>query len=463
VIPRLPQLQLSERADVRLPSIRRRCPRCGYGERVSTAALTASLTEIENFDDDLHAFVLEPARAERIGEEARRLAERWPDPERRPPLYGVPVGVKDVFRTDGLPTGAGSRLPADLFDGPEAGAVTRLRAAGAVVVGKTVTTEFAFFAPGPTCNPHHHEHTPGGSSSGSAAAVAAGLVPLALGTQTVGSVVRPAAYCGCIGFKPTYGRVPSDGVIANAPTFDTVGLFAADLSLATTAAAVMCNGWAAPTPADPPVLGVPAGPYLDQADLSACGALAEQISALREAGYRVREVPALDDIADVNQRQRIVNLVELARVHEEWFDRYADRYRTETAAGIREGRAIDSASYSAALAAVHTFRRTLPAVMSDAGIDVWICPSATGPAPHGLDTTGSPLMNVPWTQAGLPALSLPAGTATRDGGGPALPVGLQCVGRPDADEDLLAWAPGIAAALAGQPTAAPVRPRAVPS
>jgi Asp-tRNA(Asn)/Glu-tRNA(Gln) amidotransferase A subunit family amidase len=199
------------------------------------------------------------------------------------------------------------------------------------------------------------------------------------------------------------------------------------------------------------VLGVPTGPYLDQADLGACGEFAAQITALRAAGYRVREVPALDDIAEVNQRQMVVNLVELARGHKAWFDRYAERYRPQTADGIREGRSIDAATYTAALDGVHAFRRTLPARMADAGVDVWICPSATGPAPRGVDTTGSPVMSVPWTQAGLPALSLPVGAVAREPGGPALPVGLQCVGRPGTDELLLAHAVGIAAAL-GKPT-----------
>jgi Asp-tRNA(Asn)/Glu-tRNA(Gln) amidotransferase A subunit family amidase len=410
-------------------------------------SLAAIVDRIARTDPELRAFVDEPGRAERVRAEADALAERWPDPARRPPLYGVPLGVKDVFRADGLPTRAGSTLPEGEFAGPEATAVTRLHAAGAVVAGKTVTTEFAYFAPGPTRNPHHREHTPGGSSSGSAAAVAAGLVPLALGTQTVGSVIRPAAYCGCLGFKPTYGRVPCDGVVPNAPTFDTVGLFAADLALATEAAAALVDGWAPAPVGGLPVLGVPTGPYLDQAERGACGEFAAQITALRAAGYRVREVGALDDIAEVNQRQITVNLVELARTHETWFDRYADRYRPQTAAGIREGRSIDAETYAAALEGVHAFRRILPALMADAGVDVWICPSATGPAPHGLDTTGSPVMNVPWTQAGLPALSLPAGAVAREPGGPALPVGLQCVGRPGADEQLLGWAEDIAAAL----------------
>jgi Asp-tRNA(Asn)/Glu-tRNA(Gln) amidotransferase A subunit family amidase len=425
---------------------------CAYGGPVSTLEhLAAVLDRIERADGDLHAFVDEPGRAERIRAEAKALAERWPDATHRPPLYGVPLGVKDVFRVDELPTRAGSALPEDVFAGPEATAVTRLRAAGAVVAGKTVTTEFAYFAPGPTRNPHHPEHTPGGSSSGSAAAVAAGLVPLALGTQTVGSVVRPAAYCGCVGFKPTYGRVPCDGVVANAPTFDTVGLFAADLTLATEAAAALVYGWAPAPAGERPVLGVPAGPYLDQADVGACGEFAAQITALRAAGYQVREVMALDDIAEVNRRHVTVNVVELARTHEPWFDRYAERYRPQTAAAIREGRSIDPPAYTAALDGVHAFRRALPILMADAGIDVWICPSATGPAPQGLDTTGSPVMSVPWTQAGVPALSLPAGAVAREPGGPSLPVGLQCVGRPGADEQLLAHAVGIAAAI-GKPT-----------
>ena len=416
--------------------------RCGlYGQDVPTI-----VDRIAHANTDLHAFLDEPGRAERVTAAVDEIARRWPDPEHRPPLYGIPVGVKDVFRVDGLPTRAGSELPAEELAGDEAVAVTRLREHGAVVAGKTVTTEFAYFAPGPTRNPHHPEHTPGGSSSGSAAAVAAGLVPLALGTQTVGSVVRPAAYCGCIGFKPTYGRVPCDGVIPNAPTFDTVGLFAADLPLLTAATAALVYGWAVAPTTDHPVLGVPAGPYLDQADVGACGAFATQITAVRAAGYEVREVAALDDIAEVNRRQVVVNLVELARTHEPWFDRYADRYRPRTAAAIREGRSIDAATYAAALDGVHTLRRALPHRMAEAGIDVWICPAATGPAPRGLDTTGSPTMSVPWTQAGLPALSLPAGTVAREPDGPALPVGLQCVGRPGADEQLLAWAPAIAEA-----------------
>lgn len=404
---------------------------------------------IDRADADLHAFVAEPGRRERLDRAAQDLEDRWPDLAARPALHGVPVGVKDVFRVDGLPTRAGSMLPADELAGPQAASVTRLLAAGAVVAGKTVTTEFAFYAPGPTRNPRHREHTPGGSSSGSAAAVAAGLVPLALGTQTAGSVVRPAAYCGCIGFKPTYGRVPCAGVIANAPTFDTVGLFAADLAGARAAAAVLCDDWTEPADDRTPVLGVPAEPYLRQVAPAALEAFTQQVTVLRTAGYTVREAPVLSDVEEINQRHTVVNVVELARSHEAWFDRYADRYRPETATAIRDGRSTPAATYTAALAAVRDFRQELPALMDETRIDIWICPAATGPAPHGLGSTGSPLMNVPWTQSGLPALSLPAGVVAVDAGGPALPVGLQCVGRPGGDERLLADAVGIAAVLSG--------------
>lgn len=395
---------------------------------------------------DLEAFLPEPGRRERL-RAAAALARRWPDTHARPALDGVPVAVKDVFRVDGLPTRAGSALPAEELAGPEAAAVTRLRDAGAVVAGKAVTAEFAYFAPGPTRNPRHREHTPGGSSSGSAAAVAAGIVPLALGTQTAGSIVRPAAYCGCVGLKPTYGRVPCAGVIANAPTFDTVGLLAADLAVARAAAAVLVEDWTEPASDRAPVLGLPARPYLDQVAPVALEAFERQVAALRAAGYDVRETSLLSDVAEVNRRHTVVNLVELARTHEAWFDRYAERYRTETATAIREGRAIAPDTYVAALDAVRAFRQETPARMEEAGIDVVICPAATGPAPRGLGATGSPLMNVPWTQAGAPALSLPAGAVAAEPAAPVLPVGLQCVGRPGGDERLLADAAGIAAAL----------------
>ena len=273
----------------------------------ATTDLTDTLdevrTRIDHANPDLQAFVNEPDRAHRLRTEAEQFADRWPDAATRPPLYGVPLGVKDVFRVDGLPTRAGSELPPEALAGPEASAVAKLRAAGAVVVGKTVTAEFAFMGPGPTRNPHNLAHTPGGSSSGSAAAVAAGLVPLALGTQTVGSVIRPAAYCGIFGFKPTYGRISCDGVIANAPTFDTVGMFSPDVAGLEAAAAVLCAGWRPSAAAERrPTLAIPDGPYLAQATPEAQQAFAAQVRRLEAAGLSVRRVAAFADIDEINER-----------------------------------------------------------------------------------------------------------------------------------------------------------------
>lgn len=196
-------------------------------------------TRIDRIDPVIRAFVPEPGRYERLAVEAHTLAARGGAGR----LYGVPVGVKDVIHVAGLPTHAGSALPPGVLGGPEATLVTRVREAGALIAGKTVTAEFAVAAPGPTRNPRSLAHTPGGSSSGSAAAVAAGLVPLALGTQTIASVIRPAAYCGVVGFRPTYGRIPVDGVIAYAPSLDTPGFFTADVASARLAADVLVDGW----------------------------------------------------------------------------------------------------------------------------------------------------------------------------------------------------------------------------
>src|SRR5438067_10762135 len=214
----------------------------------------------------IHALLPEQNRRQRLLAEAATLQKRFPDPTSRPPLYGILLGVKDMFRVDGFPTQAGSQLPAELFAGPEAACVTLLRNAGALILGKTISAEFAWIEPGPTRNPHNLDHSPGGSSSGSAAAVAAGYCPLALGTQTVGSTIRPAAFCGVAGYVASWGRVPLDGILPFSPSLDQLGLFtptAGDLALP---ASIVCSGWRSATaPAELPLVGVPEGPYLDQA------------------------------------------------------------------------------------------------------------------------------------------------------------------------------------------------------
>ena len=189
--------------------------------------LRQRLDEVAAHFDEREARVLslmpEPNRFERLHRDAEALLAQYREPASRPALFGALLGVKDVFRVDGFETRAGSRLPPSTFAGPEASSVTRLRHAGALLLGKTVSTEFAYFAPGPTRNPHDPERTPGGSSSGSAAAVGAGLCDATLGTQTIGSVTRPASFCGVVGFKPSFGRVPTDGIIPLAPGLDHVG------------------------------------------------------------------------------------------------------------------------------------------------------------------------------------------------------------------------------------------------
>jgi len=409
------------------------------GDLVSAAEATAA--RISAGDTKIRAFVPEPDRAGRLTAQARDASRRWPAVPDRPPLFGVPVGVKDVIRVDGLPTAGGSRLPTAELAGPEASVVGRLRAAGALIAGKTVTAEFAMVVPGPTRNPRDLRCTPGGSSSGSAAAVAAGLVPLALGTQTIASVIRPAAYCGIAGFRPTHGRVPADGVVPYAPTLDVVGCLAADVAGLASAAAVLCDDWGAPNSSGTPTLGIPVGPYLERASRDALTAFGAQVRSLAAAGFGVREVPVLDDMPAVEQLIFVITRFEAAAGHAAWFDRYGGLYQAGTAEIIRAGQAIRPDEHADALAGRADVARRLAEVARDASIDVWITPAASGPAPASLATTGDPVMSMPWSLAGLPAVSIPAGLV----GG--LPVGLQCVGAAGTDEQLLSSAAAVAAEL----------------
>jgi Asp-tRNA(Asn)/Glu-tRNA(Gln) amidotransferase A subunit family amidase len=403
----------------------------------------------ETVEPRIEAFVSESIDWRRVRAAARDRADRYPDPAERPPLYGIPVGVKDVFHADGLDTRAGSDLPAEALAGTEATAVSRLKAAGAFVLGKTVTAEFAYFEPGPTRNPHDTDHTPGGSSSGSAAAVAAGLCPLALGTQTIGSVARPAAFCGVVGFKPTYARVPTEGVVPVSPSVDTVGWFTQDVAGARLTAAVLCDDWRTlPDPCDRPTLGVPEGPYLDQASDVGREAFADQVERLATAGYDVERVDVLANVADVNERHERLMAAEMASSHEAWYREHADRYADATRELIEEGRGVTGREIARGRQGRHDLRETLEARMTAEGIDLWVSPAAPGPAPEGIDDTGDPVMNLPWTHAGLPVASVPAGTVgDGDDSDDGLPLGLQCAARAGADEDLLAWAEAVADAL----------------
>jgi len=387
-------------------------------------------------EPEVRAFMPEERRFERLRREAAALAERWPDPARRPPLFGVFAGVKDIFHVDGFETRGGSRLPPAELAGPEAASVTALKAAGALIVGKTVSTEFAFFAPGPTRNPWNLEHTPGGSSSGSAAAVAAGLCPLALGTQTIGSLLRPAAFCGVVGFKPSYERISRDGVIPLAPSFDHIGFFTPDVAGAERAAAVLCQSWH-PAAAAPrkPRLGVPEGPYLERAAGEGLVHFREVCRRLTARGYEVESVPAMEDFSEIVERHFRVTAAEAAQVHRDWFARFGDLYHQKTIELIERGQSVTDEQLARDLEGREELRNALTSLMDEHRLDLWLSPPALGAAPRGLDATGDPVMNLPWSHAGMPAVCLPAG---RNAAG--LPMGLQIAARWWADEDLLACA-----------------------
>lgn len=394
-----------------------------------------------NFEEreaEVRAFIPETNRFERLRDEAEALLIKYPHLINRPPMFGVPVGIKDIFHVDGFPTQGGSKLPVEVLKGRQAHSVTALREAGALIIGKTVTTEFAYYAPGPTRNPHNPAHTPGGSSSGSAAAVAAGLAPLALGTQTIGSVIRPAAFCGVVGYKPTYDRISRAGVIPLSPSLDHVGIFTADIPGADLAASLLCPDWQFIVTHNKPVLGVPDGPYLEQASEEGLGNFRETCRRLKAAGYAVKSVPTMDDFEEIRKRHLLILTAEVAQVHAEWYDRYRELYHTHTAGIIEKGHAVSIGDLTDALTERRQLRMALTSQMDQHGIDLWITPAAPGPAPKGLDSTGDPIMNLPWTQCGLPAANLPSGKAAN-----GLPMGLQVIGRWYEDEKLLDWTADI--------------------
>ena len=409
----------------------------------AAAALDRRLALVDAAEPRIRALVPEQDRRRRLAAELEAAPEG--------PLRHLLVGVKDIFHARGLPTRAGTELPGGLFaaEGAEeadADCVAALRAAGAVVLGKAVTTEFAYFEPGPTRNPRDPAHTPGGSSSGSAAAVAAGYCELALGSQTVGSVMRPAAFCGVVGFKPTFGRVSRGGLLACSPSVDTVGLFAPDTATAARGAAVFVDAWG-PAAAEGhgesprPVLGIPEGPYLRQASPEGLAGFEEQAARLESGGFRLKRLEVLTDIEQVNQRHRDLHAAEMALVHAPWMEEHLDLYKPQTRQFLQRGREIPEARLLAGREGRGRLRLQLEQVMAAEGVDLWICPSAPGPAPRGLHATGDPVMNLPWTHAGQPALSLPAGLVGR------LPLGLQCVAAHGRDEALLAWGAALEAAL----------------
>lgn len=405
------------------------------GRLTSGIYLEQLLERFNDVEPAVQAFIPEVNRQARLHDTLASLGNQTDLP-----LYAIPVGVKDIFHVDGFTTLAGTSLPPELFNGEQATVVTKLKNAGALIAGKTVTTEFAYFEPGPTRNPHNLAHTPGGSSSGSAAAVAAGLCTLAIGTQTVGSVIRPAAYCGIIGFKPSYGRIDPTGVIFVSPSLDHVGLFTQDVAGMQLAASVVCDGWNLQDEnLQRPTLGIPEGAYLEQASAEGLTLFKEQVTQLENAGYTVKRVSVFEDITTIAHYHIDLMAYEMAGQHRAWFEEYETVYRPRTRGLIQRGLSVSEETAQTAREMQIELRTQLHELMNAHGIDLWISPAAPGTAPEGIQATGDPAMNLTWTNTGLPTVTVPAGMANN-----GLPVGLQCSSAFMTDEKLLAWAEKIA-------------------
>lgn len=358
------------------------------------------------------------------------------------PLRALPLAVKDNIDTGDLVTEYGSPIHAGHRPAVDAAIVALARRLGAVIPGKTVTTEFAFFHPGPTRNPHDPKHTPGGSSSGSAAGVAASFFPLALGTQTGGSVVRPAAFCGVAGFKPSYGRLPVVGVKIFSWSLDTLGLFAASVQDAAFAAGVLAGrDWridgelsAAPT------LGILRQQPGAHADEQMQAALETAIRSAEACGARLVELTLPEVFADAFKAHKTIQDYEAARALAAERDLAADRLSDHLRQTLDEGWTLTAADYDAAQTTAADARRACQDLFS--GIDALLLPSAPGAAPRGLGSTGSSEFNRIWTLMGVPAVNVPG---LYNGAG--LPLGVQVLGPRNGDKAALAAAAWLEACL----------------
>lgn len=357
------------------------------------------------------------------------------------PLAGVVLGVKDVIDVAGMPTTHGSPIFADNIAAQDAAAVALLRAAGAAVLGKTVTAEFATYHPGPTVNPRKVGHTPGGSSSGSAAAVADGQADIALGTQTAGSMIRPGSFCGTLAFKPTIGRYPVAGVLDTAPNLDTLGLFARDLDVLVAADAVLTGAGALPAAHAPLRVALCRMPTWDQASGEMQGTAIEFAARLHDAGCELSEVTLPEPFTRLQDAQLLIHRTEAADVLGVIRREHPDEVSAEFRAMIDAGAATDPVDYAAARALQEECKALLPAIFAD--VDLLLAPGAPGAAPEGTGATGDPMFQRIWTATGAPCLGFPA--AWR---GDGLPLGLQVIGLPGTDRQLLADARTIIAHVA---------------
>jgi len=413
------------------------------GRITSEELVAACLERIRAVDGDIEAWThLDPEHALKQAQKADS-ARQSGDPMGA--LHGVPVGLKDVIDTEDMPTENGTVLHAGRHPGQDAFTVSRLRQAGAVILGKTVSTELAVFHPGKTRNPHNPAHTPGGSSSGSAAAVAAEMVPLALGTQTNGSMIRPASFCGVVGYKPTHGLIPRVGVLEQSPPLDQVGVYARTVEDAALVAEQLI-GFDDRDPytrsrVPPPLLAIarnepPMEPRLafvktpvwDQAEPDTQSAFAELTAFLGEE--LVEEVGLGPSFDGVVEWHRNIMEADLARSFASEYEKGGDQLSAVLRGMIERGQQVTAVDYNNAVRRIPWLNSAMEELFAD--FDAIITPATIGPAPAGLDATGSPIFCTLWTYLGTPAISLPLLQ-----GGNGLPLGVQLVGARHDDGRLL--------------------------
>ena len=365
------------------------------------------------------------------------------------PLHGVPVGLKDIYHNAGIPTTACSKVYSGFVPDYDATTVAMMKRAGAIMLGKTVTTEFACLDPSPTINPWNPAHTPGGSSSGSAVAVAARMCPAAMGSQTVGSVLRPASFNGVVGFKPTFGLVSRYGVVPVSWSLDHVGWLVREVE----DAALMLQAMAGPDPNDPgssldhptedymaalkspnsPRIGLVRRFFYDHADKETRQHTDQVADRLERAGASVEEIPLPESIETAFDEQLLIMSVELAAFHQPMFQRQAEDYSPKLQALISRGLATDGVSYSRALERRVQFTSAMHQLAQK--VDVLLTPSTPTPALADLTNTGDPKFQGPWTSCGIPTISIPSGLAQS-----GMPLGIQLAAAPFAEARLLAAA-----------------------
>lgn len=376
-------------------------------------------------------------RIEALDPAIRAWVEVAPRPPRQDgPLSGVPYGAKDIFETEGMSSAWGSPLFAGRKGTFDATIVRQLEQLGAILLGKTQTTAFAYYDPGPTRNPRDLNHTPGGSSSGSAAAVAAGMVPFALGTQTQGSVIRPAAFCGVAGFKPAFGAVSVEGVLPFAPSLDTVGFFTQD-------AADMAELWTRlGHERSQAVTSLAVLEHFAEIDGDMRVAMQQSVERLRERGFSVTAIEPPDGFDSLLPAVQLINRFEGSRTHEDTWRSHGDGVGAKLHELIETGLQIPNDDYIGAIRTVARYRMTFEAIFRQ--WPVVLTPAAPGTAPRGLESTGDPCCNAPWTGIGSAALTVPI---PRSG----LPLGLQLTAAPGNEAMLLATGIAIETAFSSEP------------